>query len=221
MKHFFLVIIFIISYGFASSQEQKLPSVKFGISAGPSYQLLKINPDLQPVVSEYAKDLNSGFHFVGDFFYFPHDKFGLGFKTSLFSSKGELNDYYKDNLGDFIKRTDKTNIWFVGVLVSRRLINEDFKSSLFFNGGVGALSYVSSISGGQYSETFSKISPSISAELAYDFKLSNHFQLGFSCSLLIGYFEYVQIENFEVMSEITEKHSISRIDFSVGLRFVN
>lgn len=220
MKYNVLVLILLLSNVLLFSQNQDMPSVRMGLNAGPSYQLQNINSNLQPLVYEYAKDLNSGFHFSGDLLYFPKEKIGLGFTTSLFISNGKLSDYYKDVLGEFITRSDQTKIWFVGALLSTRLMTEDYKSTLYFNGGLGAIRYISKISGGQYSKTFSNISPGVYAELAYDFKLSKYLELGFSCSFLVGYTEYIQIESFETMSEIKEKQSISRIDFSVGLRLV-
>lgn len=221
MKHFFLVIIFIISYGFVSSQEQKLPSFRFGISAGPSYQLLKINQDLQPIVQEYAKDLNSGIHVTGDFLFFPQDKFGLGIKSSFFNTSGELDGYYSNLRGEIIKRSDLTSVLFLGVIVSRRLVNDDQNSSLYLNAGVGAFRYITRVSIGDLSETFSRTSPGVNAGITYDLKISKFMQLGFSCSFFLGYIEYLEVESIKRIIKTKEKQSINRVDFSVGLRFVN
>ncbi len=198
---------------------------RFSINLGYSYLTSKISDDVPSDFRNYVKDLKSGFNIGGDATYYFAEQMGFGLKYSLYKTSNSIdNIYLEDTNGNrrYGKMSDNINISFIAPTFSTRFLNHDKSNALIMSLALGYINYYDKavkvenlkITG----DTFG-----MSYEIGYDIELSEKMSLGLQVSLLSSYLSKIKvddgIETRTIKLEKENYENISRIDFSIGLRF--
>lgn len=173
----------------------------------------------------YLKDLKKGSNIGVDASYFISESVGFGIKFSSFSANNKLNNVTMDSDGDGLPNngsiSDDITITFVGPGYSTRVVSTNgnaFISSL----SIGYLGYLNHSEVINYPFDLKGSTLGIALDLGYDIKLSDRLSIGAQCSLLRGTLTSItQVDgNYSRKIDLDkdEYESLSRLDFSVGLR---
>lgn len=198
---------------------------RIGLNTGYSYQTARIHESVPGDFKNYVKDLKSGCHFGFDLTYYFSEPLGVGFKYFMFQSSNSMdNIYIEDSTGvrQYGKMSDELKISFIGPMFSTRLLNHDKKNALLMNLAIGYMGYTNNkVIINNYKMTGNTVG--LAFEMGYDIGLSENLSLGFQISMIAGtLFEYDWYDgnNTETIKlKEGEYESLSRVDFSVGLRF--
>lgn len=198
---------------------------RISLNAGFSYQTAKIHQSVPSEFRNYVNDLKSAYHFGFDLSYFFSEYVGFGLKYSMFQSSNSMdNIYIEDSTGfrEYGKMSDDIKISFFGPMISTRLLSYNSKNALIISLALGYMNYQNDkILVNKYIMSGNTFGLSIG--IGYDIGLSEDLSLGFEISAISGtLFEYKW--NDGKSTEIVklkngEYESLSRIDFSIGLRF--
>lgn len=197
---------------------------RFAIQGGYSYHTSKLDKNIPQVFRDYAQKLRGGFHLSADATYFFNKRIGAGLVCSFFHSENSLsNIYVEDNLGNktYGELKDDINILFIGpAFVSRYLHNKD-KNALISKVAIGYARY-SNKSVVVNSYELRGRSVGMLLDLAYEISLSEKIAVGIEVGYLFGNLSKLTISDGEntLKKEFKkdELMSLSRLDFSVGLR---
>jgi len=198
---------------------------RIAINGGFSYQTAKVAESVPSEFKDYIKELKSGYHFGGDLTYYFTEPLGFGIKYYLFKSSNSLdNIYVKDINGNrtYGKMSDDLTISFIGPTFSTRLLNYNKRNAFLMNLSLGYMGYSNDeVIIDKYKMTGSTMG--LSFDIGYDIGLSKNLSLGFQISCLAGTlvkYEWDDGTKKETIKlEKGEYESLSRFDFSVGLRF--
>ena len=199
--------------------------LKFAINGGYSYRIGRLHEDIPSDLKNYFKELKSGYHFGGDITYYFTEFIGVGGKCSIFKSSNSIDGEIVMTVAGITrngKMSDNETITFIGPLFSNRFLNRNKSNALFTNVSLGYLGYLDNmvlidkyqIKGNTVGFAF---------DIGYDIGLSKNFSVGFQFSLLLGSLskyslnDGMRIETVELEKDNYE--NLSRIDFSIGLRF--
>lgn len=177
-------------------------------------------------MEQYLKDLKKGYNIGLDASYFISESVGFGVKFSTFGSDNKLEnlalDIDRDGLVDTRSTSDDITITFVGPGYSARFISargNTFITSL----SIGYLGYVDHYTLNDLPYDLKGGAFGLALDIGYDIKLSQHWSLGAQCSLIRGTLTSYTLEdgNYSQKIDLDEDNyeSLSRFDFSVGIRY--
>lgn len=201
--------------------------LRLAVNGGFSNRIARISDDVPDILVDYLKNLNRGYHFGADISYFISEPIGFGIKTCFFKTSNSINNIgfdVEDGLGTTVNGqiSDDITISFIAPSFTTRFYNGD-KSNAFYS--CFAIGYVGYKNNSVYYDSF-KITGNtvgLSLDIGYDIGLSDNLSLGFQVSLITGTLIEMQVDNGKhketVKLEKGEYENLSRIDFSVGLRF--
>lgn len=170
--------------------------------------------------------MKSGYHLGGDVNYFFSEALGAGVKYTVFKSQNSLdNVYYTDLDGTVIpgKMSDDLSVTFIGPSFSSRIFNVDKTNALLMSLSIGYLGYKDEkvlvtparITGNTVGFVF---------EIGYDIGIAENLALGFQLSLLSGALSQIEWSDDSgtqvIKLESGQYEGLSRIDLSIGLRFI-
>jgi hypothetical protein len=196
-----------------------------GVTLGPGYRFGKIDPDQSQSAIDYLKGLKWGFQAGANITYFISEPMGIGFSWSRFMSANSAeNVMIMDQGGNLVSAdiSDDIDISYYAPTFTTRMINASRKGTLYLNYSAGLLTYRdNTIITGAYKITGSTIGFGI--DIGYNIDLSENLQAVFQLSMITGYISTIKIDDGSSVQTVDlEKGSyetLSRIDFSVGLRF--
>lgn len=202
------------------------PHFRAALNAGLSYRLAKVADGVPSDFEQYVKQLKSGYHYALDLAYYFSEQGGIGFKYAMFRSKNEIDNIFvtrPDGSTDYGSLSDDIFVNFIGPYYSSRFITKSRKNSLLMNLGLGYMGYRDdaviidnyTLKGGTLG---------ISWDIGYDLGISRTFALGFQIAYLGGILTQYELSdgNTTQTVELTKGNyeSLSRIDLSIGLRFI-
>lgn len=204
----------------------RISHFRLAVNGGLGYRLGKISSDVPSEFKQYVKDLKSGYSYGVDMSYYFNEKFGAGFKYSVFSSNNEMDDIYVKYSNGTIKSgkmSDDISLSFIGPCFMTRYYRNDSQNYLLMNIGLGYLGYTNkAVLITDY--TIKGNTVGLCAELGYDLALSENIAIGFLFSYVAGVMtEYelsdgITSNNIELDKENYE--SLNHLNLSVGLRFL-
>lgn len=206
---------------------QNFDHFRLTLNTGYSYQSARMSEDIPSDFEEYTKDLRSGYHIGADFFYYITEPLGFGLKYSMFRTSNQMDNIYLiDPYGTrhYGNMADDIRITFIGPAFSTRLLNKNKSGAFLMNMAIGYLGYNNDfVLIDEYSMNGS--TAGYIYEIAYDWKMGESAFLGLQISYIGGnLFSYELTDGsytreVELDPEEDEMISVSRFDFSVGLRF--
>jgi hypothetical protein len=207
-----------------SSRIKEFPKIRYAMQGGLSRRNVIIAGSQQELLYGYEKRIKNGYNIGAEFNYFFTDLFGLGLKYTYFSAKNQIN--YRVSIitsepalkGSFLENV-KTN--FISPVASWRILSNDKKNALFASLGIGYMRYVNEQKNGDPVNIVASI-PATFSEIGYDLGLNEKISIG----IMVSYYSAVVFGNERTtqLSDdlpfiVTDDKILSRIDFSIGLRF--
>lgn len=198
---------------------------RIALNGGYSYQTAKISKSVPDDFKDYVSSLKSGFNIGGDFAYFLSEPVGLGLKYYLFKTSNSLDNIYReDNFGNktYGRMSDDLTVSFVGPMLTYRFLTKNKKDQFIFNFSTGYMGYTNHK---VIIDAFKMTGYTLGAayDIGYDIELSKNLFLGFQVSYLSGFLARYSISDGKTTETVVlgknEYEGLSRIDFSIGLRF--
>ncbi len=195
---------------------------RISIQGGYTYRITKIPEGADQEFEEHYKRLKNSFHIGTDINYFWNEKNSLGVSASFSQAKSTLPDMQAiDALGNIIAQGDlneNIKLLYVGPSYFNRTISPGTKTHLLLGFTMGYYAYNEKLSwigetiyitGGTVGFGFS---------IGADFLTSDNFAIGLQASLLVGWLNKIKIDGEEF--ELEESENLSRLDLTIGFRFL-
>jgi len=204
---------------------KKHEKIKIGAYGGLSYLTAKISDNIPSEFHEYTNQLKSGYHYGGDLSFFISKNIGFGAKYVVFKSQNQMNIYRRDTITSLLelgKLKDEITITFFGPSLSARSNSQNNKTFFFCNYALGYLSYHNNAT---FFQDFIITSSTLgmALDLGVEMFVEDNLYFLISTSSILGFLSYLHYNNGKTKQVIVLKkneiENISRMDFSVGLRF--
>ena len=200
--------------------------LRISFQGGYSYQLAKIGSDVPQIFQDYYKKLKNGYSFGGDIDYFTSDRFGFGFKFSIFRTHNELDNIVAtDTLTGVVKTgslKDNITIQYFGPEICTRLHTFNNKTIFIADMSLGYLGYQDNATLiDNYTVTGNTVG--LMLDIGVDFMIDDHFSFGGLVSYTVGSLNTININNGTTTETIklnnNELIGLNRLDLSVGFRY--
>lgn len=207
--------------------KEEYPKIRWAVDGGYSRRIGRAPDGISSVEREHINKLKSGFNFGTDFNFYLGKTYGLGIKYLYFGASSRMDDIVlTDNSGNQFYGTlsDHTVLQTIGPLFTSRLF--DHKKLNFFNvsAGLGYSFYSDegeaviskfSIEGGCYTSF---------VEMGYDRMISSKIAVGIRFTMLAAVLNNYNYTIDGVLNSRSlsaeEAENLSRIDISIGFRFL-
>lgn len=201
------------------------PRFRFVLNGGYSYLTAKISNKVPQDLTQHIKDMKSGYHFGGDVIGYFDESLGVGLKGIIFSSSNSIDNVaFIDENSNYSQGTLNENlkITFIGPTFSVRTFNLNRTNCFIMNLSAGYMGYTNDvILIDKYKITGGTVG--FVLDFGYDIELSKNLALGFQLSVVRGALEDANISKGGLVQRIElekeNQENLSRIDFSIGLRF--
>ena len=200
---------------------------RLALGFGYGYRIAKISDNFSSELTDYTKKIKSGYIINAEGSVFFDINWGMGLKYSYYNSKNSQDDVYLDfpdgNAGRY-DISDDISIHHIGPSLHYRTTSLNNKSSFIFTVSVGYLGYKNLSKINQYFTMTGKTLGS-SLGINYDHIFSQNFALGLELSLLTGILSKITVDDGirqqEIEYEEGQYDNLSRIELTIGLRFIN
>lgn len=215
------------SNGHAKKQKPTEPQkIVFAINGGYSRRIGKIDKNVPRELVDHMKSIKNGVHVEADFSGFFSEVLGAGAKFAFFNASDlemvKHNNTY-DNSFTYVKVDDKYTIPLIGPTLTTRFMSGDLRNAFMITGSIGYMGYKNR---GEYASSKYIITGNAmyaSIDLGYDHWMSQNVAVGFKISLIGSSLSKYTLEQDgkkeEVKLEKDKRESLTRIDFSIGMRF--
>ncbi|WP_424961174.1 hypothetical protein [Ekhidna sp.] len=188
----------------------KLATFRLALNAGYTYQFggYEAWPD------SYQKQLQSLWNVGGDFHYFPSEVFGVGIKYNYIFTKAE-QDFDPQRYGISSIRDEKIRFSYAALsLMYRNILADDQMIHYFIAGGFVQYKSDGLLDGNPYNERGDTFG--VALGVAYDFLVTESVGIGAGAEINIANLSEIESNG----TVIPVDFSITRIDLTVGLRFL-
>ncbi|MCD4731270.1 MAG: hypothetical protein K8R74_11750, partial [Bacteroidales bacterium] len=189
---------------------------------GYTHRTKRVPDGVNVNTKNYYKKLKNSFHVGTDINYFWNENNSIGVSASFSPAKSTLPDLVDiDSLGNIIAQGDlnqNVNLFYVGPSYFSRSIGSNTKTHVLFGLTMGYYGYnerlnwigeTVNLTGGTIGFGFS---------LGVDFLSSEHFAAGLQASLLMGWLKKIKVDGNLI--ELAERENLTRIDLTIGFRFL-
>jgi len=204
---------------------QILPRFRGGVYGGWSNRFFRVPDNPSPEIVDYIYGLKRGYHYGADVAsYFTEGLgFGLRYSASRYGNEDDLTLIYADGTSETGTVSDKIAIHYVGPFFSTRIYSVNKQNCFVMNFGAGYIHYRNEgvaidpllIQGNTFG---------IGWDFAYDIGIAKNMALGIQASFVFGKlkeFNYSYRGQTETIKlNPGDYDNLSRIDLSLGLRFV-
>lgn len=200
------------------------PKLRIGALGGWSYLTAPISKNVPDDFEKYIKELKSGYHFGGNFTYFPANYFGFGLLYTNFRTSNQIDDIYIVNNETGEVRTgklrDDVTVQYFGPAIALRANLPDSRVSMHLKSSIGYIGYKNEAI---VIDEFMLKSATVGlySDMGVDIPIDRNLSLGIYMSFTIGFltnYDYTDgTESRRITLEAEDYENISRIDLSVGL----
>lgn len=206
-----------------SKKPSKNATLSFKLFGGPSLMLAENSQSMDPQLERHANELKSGGHWGFEIHHLSSKKIGYGLIYKQFNSSNyDSNVELYLNGSSFSGIENDIKISFIGPsIISNNLLGTK-KSALVSTLSIGRLKYHNN----EYIENLvfrgSKATLGMNVGLGYDFVLDKNIALGLGVHLLLGGINELDVELNGVTQteDLDERVNLSRLDLSIGLRWL-
>ncbi len=227
----------IVNYQYNFYNQQVLPSgialmaddyphFRVAVNGGWSRRTARLSDDLTDQLKTHLKGLMTGYHIGADAEYFIIEQFGLGAEYRNFRSSNQIDNitFQKpDGTFGITSLNEEIDMMFIAPVASYRLLDAKKKNALIMDLGVGYLGYYDNISSIN-NVTITGGTMGVRWGIGYDFMISDNYAIGLQFSMLSGTLTQIEISDGTTTEskslEADEYESLSRIDLSIGFRFI-
>ena len=199
------------------------PKYRIALNGGLSYQTAKTSSSVPDALRDHAKQLKSGYNWGADIHFLTSENLGFGLKYNTFYSsnvENNVNLTLPDNTVLYgIK--DVNYIHFIGPSVLFKFVSSNGKNAWVSSTSIGYMGYKQEQQTGNRNFTYTAATLGLNLDFGYDIYLSKKLSLGLMVSFVTGSLGEVDLEENGISQaiELDERESLSRIDFSAGLRW--
>ena len=199
---------------------------RFAVKGGYSYRIAKVSNDVPADFKSYIKELKSGYHFGGDFGYYWSENLGMGVKYSAFKASNQASNIYViDKSGNRTTgaMSDDITIQFAGPVFYAKQVSPNQKTIFCVDFAIGYLGYQnnSMVTVNKLDITGSTVG--LATDFSIDQMLSKSMSIGVSLASVQGVLTKYTVKNGTSTQTINlekdKRESLSRIDFSLGLKW--
>lgn len=198
------------------------PKARITLQFGYTHRTKRIPEGVNQDTKDYYRKLKNTFNIGSDINFFLNENSLLGISGSYSQARSTLPDLVDiDSTGNIIAQGDlNTNdkLFYVGPSYFNRSSSSNAKRHLLFGLTMGYYGYNQNlewigetvkVTGGTIGYGFS---------LGVDFLTSENFAVGLQASILMGWLKKVKADG--VLIELAEKENLTRIDLTIGFRFL-
>jgi len=201
------------------------PRARVGFYGGWSNRFARIPDNVPTEIADYLSESKSGFHYGGDIALYFSENSGFGLRYSAYNSDHQIDIFLENEDGTTMTGIlrDDIAIHFIGPFYSARFFNLNKRNCLVMNFGVGYLGYLND---GMLIDPLLLKGNTLgfSWDFAYDNRIAENLALGLQVSFVLGTlreYEITYLSRTETIELDKDNYdNISRIDLSLGLRFV-
>ena len=195
---------------------------RIALSGGYTYRIAKLPEGIDNNTEEFIKQLKNGYHLCIDLNFFFDEVSSLGFTGSFSNAIAKMSDVsLTDENGAVIATGDLSEdvkLFFLGLTYLNRKYSADRSSYFFLGLNLGYYGYDEDAAIINYDIDVKGETLGFGLSLGFDFLTADNFALGIQASGLFGWLDKMRINGDEV--ELSENENLSRIDFTVGIRFL-
>ncbi len=221
-----------IAYNYYTTSEvnnvsliNKPPKFQLGINVGWGYRIAPLDKgSINPGLHDHFKKLKSSLVIEPYIDFYFNDRFGIGLKHSMSTSKATLEDVQISlSSGNTYRGTldDKIKISYTGPVFNFRIPKESI--TLLFRGSLGLIHYKNTlqVSNATGSDTFylKGLSAGTFLEANVAFTMNNNLHLNAGIGLLSASLVSVELQDGSYTDSIDTEEDLSRIEFKVGISF--
>lgn len=231
MKRILFVLAMILVASAVSAQEivtsdttvnSSYPSWRIGVQGGYAHRLGKVDRNMDQVLVDHTKKMKNGFGFSADATWYFMQSFGVGLKYDAHSASNSeyVTVTYDDGSQESGKMKENVNVWFLGPMISYRVLSKNMRHAFIMNLGAGYINYKDNVT---------LIDPYIIKgssvgylyEIGYDYNIKKNVAIGAMLTMISGSLYNYQTNasgSWEKVS-LDEAQNLSHIGLSIGLRF--
>ncbi len=216
------------------AQAHDRSGLRVGVQGGYSRRMASSPDGLNDEGRAYYNELKNGYTYSGDFTYYFNERSGIGVSANMYRSKAGATVMIEEENSSgqpsyhSAQINDDVSILYIGPFYSMRFYNWNYENFGWMRFGVGYNRYKNNFQlfdelifpFTMTSETFG-----ISIEFGYDLRVSENIALGFGIGINSGVltevvYDYPDGSSETIKLESDEYEGLGRIDFTIGLRFL-
>ncbi|MCO6499733.1 MAG: hypothetical protein J5I47_05075 [Vicingus serpentipes] len=206
--------------------DNEIKRFRIGVNYGWGYSTGRLSDDIPGEFKQYVEELKSGATFSADVSYLIKNSIGFGVKYSNFNSENSLDNIsitYPNGLVRYGVMRDDINVQFIGGTFYNRIFSKNKKNNFFMGLSLGKLAYKNdaividklTLTGNTFG---------IVADIGYDIAITEDLAISFLLSWVQGALSEIKVNQGGSVQKIKfdtdQRESLSRIDLSIGLKFV-
>ncbi len=203
----------------------RYPKLRISADAGLTFLTAKVSDEIPSDLSSHYEGLKSGQQFSGDLIYYFSEYTGIGFRFSQFSTKNTTDNVYiiyEDGSTKSGKLIDDIHVNYYSLIYSYRFFSQNNPASTLLNFTLGYQEYINNATiVDEYNIKGETLG--LGMEIGFDINMSKNVLLGFKLGYTMGAIKEVEMSGNTGTKTITmeegEYEGLSRVDFSIGLRF--
>ena len=198
------------------------PKYRIALNGGLSYQTAKTSSSVPDALRDHAKQLKSGYNWGADIHFLTSENLGFGLKYNTFySSNVENKNLTLPGNTVLYGIKDVNYIHFIGPSVLFKFVSSNGKNAWVSSTSIGYMGYKQERQTRNRNFTYTAATLGLNLDFGYDIYLSKKLSLGLMVSFVTGSLGEVDLEENGISQaiELDERGSLSRIDFSAGLRW--
>jgi len=198
------------------------PKYRIALNGGLSYQTAKTSSSVPDALRDHAKQLKSGYNWGADIHFLTSENLGFGLKYNTFySSNVENKNLTLPGNTVLYGIKDVNYIHFIGPSVLFKFVSSNGKNAWVSSTSIGYMGYKQERQTRNRNFTYTAATLGLNLDFGYDIYLSKKLSLGLMVSFVTGSLGEVDLEENGISQaiELDERGSLSRFDFSAGLRW--
>ncbi|MCC5931124.1 MAG: hypothetical protein JJU28_17890 [Cyclobacteriaceae bacterium] len=203
--------------------EKNYHGFRFGIQIGPGIRTASIPSEYHPSFRDHLKKQRIGFHVDTDAHWYWSETMGLGFRYSAFMTGSETRNVQIPDAGSGYL-SEQIAMHFIGPSLSNRFVLANPKNTFLTNFALGYMGYRNNVSTNNRSFLMTGNTIGLAMEVGYDVEIGKNTALGFSIAAYVGSLNSVNIGSGSSKQKMSlddgERENLSRIDFTIGYRYL-
>lgn len=200
---------------------------RIGVYGGFSYMTAKLSNNIPASLTDYVNDLRTGYHLGGDLTFFVSENIGVGARYSMFRTANDPVVIYTVDArtGQIIYGLlrDDITMHFFGPTVCTRVSSANKKTHIISNFSVGYLAYRNEAT--LINDfTLTGSTAGLMCDIGVDVNIAKNLALGVVFAYKLGTLNQYNYQDANQRRTIKldkdNLESISRIDISLGLRWI-
>lgn len=208
--------------GLENKKIQSTPKARIAFQFGYTHRTKSVPEGVNQNTKDYYKKLKNTFNIGSDINFFVNENSSLGFSGSFSQAKSTLPDVVDiDSSGNIIAQGDLNtidNLFYIGPSYFNRSSSSSSNRYLLIGLTMGYYRYSQNLDWLEETVKVTGGTIGFGFSLGVDFLTSERFAAGLQASILMGWIKDVKMDG--VLIELAERENLTRIDITIGFRFL-